>query len=90
MLIEPILEQRIRRKQQTTESTNNCGEQTIRSIIKAISWRAVGTLDTIVISLLLTGELTIAVAIGSIEVITKMVLYFCHERVWNSIKWGKQ
>lgn len=63
-------------------------EGNLRSIVKSISWRAVGTLDTIIISLLLTGELTLAFAIGTIEVITKMTLYFFHERAWNLIKWG--
>lgn len=61
-----------------------------RSIVKAISWRVIGTLDTIVISWLITGEVTMALSIGLIEVVTKMLLYFFHERIWNLIKWGKQ
>jgi|LGOV01.1.fsa_nt_gb uncharacterized membrane protein len=59
-----------------------------RSIVKSISWRIVGTLDTIIISWLITGEVKTALTIGSIEVITKMVLYYFHERTWNKIKWG--
>jgi uncharacterized membrane protein len=65
-------------------------EKPIRSIVKAISWRAVGTVDTIIISWFITGELTMALSIGSIEVITKIVLYYGHERIWNLIKWRKQ
>jgi len=61
-----------------------------RSIVKAISWRVIGTLDTIVISWIITGEVTMALSIGLIEVVTKMLLYFFHERIWNLIKWGKQ
>lgn len=57
--------------------------------MKSLSWRTVGTLDTILISWIVTGELTLAFSIGSIELVTKMVLYFFHERVWNKIKWGK-
>jgi uncharacterized membrane protein len=64
-------------------------EKPMRSIAKAISWRIVGTTDTILISWLLTGEIKTAVAIGSIEVISKMVLYFGHERIWNKITLGK-
>lgn len=64
-------------------------EKPIRSIVKAISWRIVGTVDTIVISWFITGALTTALSIGSIEVLTKMVLYYGHERVWNLIKWRK-
>lgn len=65
-------------------------EKPIRSVVKAISWRVVGTIDTIVISWFITGELTMALTIGSIEVITKMILYYGHERIWNLIKWRKQ
>ncbi|MDP2068113.1 MAG: DUF2061 domain-containing protein [Lutibacter sp.] len=65
-------------------------EKPIRSIVKAISWRVVGTVDTMIISWFITGELSMALTIGSIEVITKMVLYYGHERIWNLIKWRKQ
>ena len=60
-----------------------------RSIAKTISWRLIGTLDTIIISWIITGEITMALSIGSIELVSKMLLYFFHERAWNKIKWGK-
>ena len=66
------------------------GETKRRSIVKAITWRTLGTLDTIVIAYILTGEIKTAVSIGGIEVFTKMFLYFFHERIWNFIKWGKR
>ncbi|MGB0837751.1 MAG: DUF2061 domain-containing protein [Flavobacteriaceae bacterium] len=65
-------------------------EATARSVVKSISWRIIGTLDTVVISYIVTGELTLAFSIGSIELLTKMLLYFFHERFWNQITWGKQ
>lgn len=65
-------------------------EKASRSIVKAISWRIVGTLDTIVISWVIIGEISLALSIGLVEVVTKMILYFFHERTWNIIKWGKQ
>lgn len=61
-----------------------------RSIVKTITWRIIGSLDTMLISYLVTGSLKMGVAIGSIEVITKMVLYFLHERAWQHIKFGKR
>ena len=61
-----------------------------RSMVKAITWRFIGTLDTITISYLLTGHIKTAVSIGGIEVFTKMILYFFHERMWNFINWGKR
>ena len=61
-----------------------------RSAVKAITWRAVGTADTFVISFLITKEPVIAGAIASFEIITKTVLYYFHERGWNKIKWGRE
>jgi len=55
------------------------------SIIKAISWRIIGTIDTIVISYIFTGEVKVALSIGGFEVVTKMALYFLHERAWINI-----
>lgn len=53
-----------------------------RHILKTISWRIVGTLDTMVLSWIITGSWKLGLTIGGVEVITKMVLYFLHERVW--------
>jgi len=55
-------------------------EKAYRSVVKTISWRTLGTIDTIVISYFITGSLKMAASIGSIEVVTKMVLYYLHER----------
>ena len=63
-------------------------EKPYRSVVKTISWRTVGTLDTIIVSYFVTGNLVMAASIGSIEVITKMILYYFHERVWNKLKFG--
>jgi uncharacterized membrane protein len=64
-------------------------ETNLRSIAKAISWRITGTIDTFVVSFLITGELLIAGSIASIEIMTKIVLFWLHERAWNKIKWGR-
>lgn len=64
-------------------------ERPSRSLLKAISWRLTGTLDTIVISFLITGRFTWALSIGAIELFTKFCLYYLHERVWNRISWGR-
>lgn len=58
-------------------------DRPIRSIVKAVSWRMTGTFDTVLISLFITGKLKYAVSIGVIELITKTLLYFFHERLWN-------
>jgi uncharacterized membrane protein len=60
-------------------------DKPVKSIIKSLSWRVVGTLDTIIISYFVTGKVTMALSIGSAEVITKTVLYYFHERAWIHI-----
>ncbi|TDQ17420.1 putative membrane protein [Algoriphagus boseongensis] len=55
-----------------------------KSLIKSISWRIVGTIDTMVISYFVTGQLVMAISIGSVEVVTKIFLYYLHERVWEN------
>lgn len=55
------------------------------SVIKTISWRVIGTIDTMLISYILTGETAIAMSIGGIEVMSKMLLYYLHERAWVKI-----
>lgn len=53
-----------------------------RHIAKTLSWRILGTLDTFILSWILTGDVKIGAAIGGAEVITKTILYFFHERAW--------
>lgn len=61
-----------------------------RSIAKTVSWRLLGTIDTMVISWLITGKLVLAISIGTTELITKTLLYYAHERAWNRIKFGRK
>jgi uncharacterized membrane protein len=58
-----------------------------RHLAKTISWRIIGTLDTMLLGWWITGSLHWGLAIGGTEVVTKMVLYFIHERIW--FKWIK-
>ncbi|MDX9727374.1 MAG: DUF2061 domain-containing protein [Bacteroidales bacterium] len=60
-------------------------DKPIKSLIKSISWRVVGTIDTMIISYFITGKLSLAVSIGGIEVVTKTILYYFHERLWAHI-----
>ena len=61
-----------------------------KSFAKTISWRIIGTMDTIVIAYFITGNLIMATSIGSIEVVTKMILYYGHERIWEQICLNKK
>jgi uncharacterized membrane protein len=59
-----------------------------RSLAKAVSWRITGTVDTFIISFIVTGKATIAGSIAAVELMTKIGLYYFHERIWAVIPWG--
>jgi uncharacterized membrane protein len=61
-----------------------------RSVLKALSWRTLGTLDTFAISWFLTGRVAMAGSIAALELITKIAWYYLHERIWASINWGRR
>jgi uncharacterized membrane protein len=65
------------------------GDQHRRSVLKAISWRVTGTIDTIVISFLVTRRVKLAISIGVVELFTKLGLYYLHERAWERSRYGR-
>jgi len=65
-------------------------ERRTRSIIKAVSWRVFATLTTIAVVYLFTGELVLSIGVGFVEALSKLVLYYIHERLWDKVKWGKK
>ena len=88
MIVDQMILDKVASKKSSYEDDRS-SESPVRSVAKAISWRIIGTLDTLIISYILTGQLVLASSIASIDFITKMILYFFHERIWNKIKWGK-
>lgn len=69
-------------------SQTNIREKPVRSLLKALSWRITGSLDTILLSWLFTQNVNTALAIGLTEVLTKTFLYYFHERAWNRVRIG--
>lgn len=65
------------------------GRSRKRHIAKAITWRLIGTIDTILLSWFITGDPLVGLQIGFAEVITKMILYYLHERIWFKINLSK-
>lgn len=59
-----------------------------RSTTKTATWRIIASLDTTLLAWIFTGNLGTAVSIGGLEIITKLILYFFHERVWSRIQYG--
>lgn len=60
-----------------------------RSLLKAVSWRATGSVDTMIISFLITGKIKYAVTISCVELFTKIGLFYVHERVWEKLPFGR-
>jgi uncharacterized membrane protein len=69
-------------------SSKAAGEGHLRSLVKAATWRATGTIDTFILSFLFTKSVKLASSIAFTEVVTKIGLFYLHERVWNRISWG--
>jgi len=59
-----------------------------RHIAKTVTWRVIGTIDTMLLAWLISGNPIIGLKVGGVEVITKMILYYLHERVWHKFKFG--
>lgn len=68
--------------------SNVASDEHRRSIAKGISWRIVGTIDTMIIAFFVTGEYSKALSIGGTEVVTKVFLYYVHERIWQRVGFG--
>lgn len=59
-----------------------------RHLAKAITWRLVGTLDTMLLGWLISGDIKVGASIGLLELVTKMILYYVHERAWYKSDFG--
>lgn len=59
-----------------------------RHLVKTITWNVVGTIDTVLLVCLFTRNGDLSLKIGAIEFATKIFLYFFHERIWHTIKFG--
>jgi len=57
-----------------------------RHIAKTITWRVVGTLDTMLLGWLVSGDPMIGLKVGALELFTKMILYYFHERAWYTYR----
>ena len=61
-----------------------------RSLAKAVAWRFAATIDTFLISLIVTGKIVIAGTIAATEIGTKILIYYFHERAWALVPWGSR
>ncbi len=61
-----------------------------RTIAKTISFRVLATITTMILVYIFTKDLAITGSIGLLETVSKLVLYYGHERAWEKIHWGKK
>ena len=59
-----------------------------RHVLKTITWRIIGTIDTILLGWVISGDPTIGLSVGAAELATKMILYYIHERAWYRVDFG--
>lgn len=60
-----------------------------RSVVKAISYRLIGTFTTILVSFIFSKRLEVAITIGFADLFTKIAIFYWHERIWERIKFGR-
>lgn len=59
-----------------------------RHILKTITWRIIGTVDTMLLGWVVTGDPMVGLKVGGLELFTKMILYYFHERAWYNFGLG--
>ena len=69
------------------KATKLSGEAHTRTIVKAISWRALATLTTMTIVFLFTRRIMLSLGVGLAEIIAKITFYYLHERIWDNVSW---
>jgi sulfate adenylyltransferase large subunit len=67
----------------------SASESSLRSLFKAVTWRLCGSLDTTLLAFVFTGNIRLSAAIGGTEIMTKIALYYVHERLWTRVGFGK-
>lgn len=60
-----------------------------RSVAKSLTWRVLATLTTIALVYTFTGQVHIAFAVGGVEVVAKLLIFYFHERIWDAVRWGR-
>lgn len=64
-------------------------ESHFRSIVKAVTWRAGGTVVTFGVAWALTRQFDLAAKIGMLDTVIKLGAFYAHERIWNRLNFGK-
>ena len=61
-----------------------------RSLAKAVSWRIVASLATMLLVFLFTRKVALSLAVGGVEFVAKIGLFWLHERAWDQVHFGRR
>jgi uncharacterized membrane protein len=86
MNIRPSILQKEHTITEHIEGTGHANKK--RSLMKTLTWRLLASTDTVIIARVLTGSWTVGLGIAGVEIVTKMILYYLHERGWSKWDWG--
>jgi len=64
-------------------------ETHLRSFFKGITWRIIATLTTMILVFIFTGDFALTLGVGFFDIISKLIFYYFHERIWDRIRWGR-
>ena len=53
-----------------------------RHVAKSLSWRFIGSLDTLLFAWLITGSFSEGLNVSLVTTFTKLIWYYLHEHVW--------
>lgn len=90
MILDVLLSKKEAKALARPESKSPKSKEQLFSLLKGISWRIVGTIDTMMIAYFITGHVRMAISIGSVEVFTKITLFYFHDRAWERLKARKK
>jgi uncharacterized membrane protein len=80
-------------KKTEVEESSEVRDRPMKSIAKAITWRLIASTTTFFLTLYIFGDDPLAAqkatGVAGAEAVIKMILYFLHERAWNTVRWGK-
>lgn len=61
-----------------------------RSVAKALSWRILGTMATTLLVFIFTRKWSVSLAVGGVEFLSKIGLFWLHERIWDRVPLGRE
>jgi len=68
---------------------NTIKETHLRSFFKGITWRIIATLTTMTLVFIFTGDFVLTLGVGFFDIVSKLIFYYLHERIWDRIQWGR-